>query len=168
MMELLASETKALQSIQQLKVAANKTNYENKTSTMLSLMTQPHRWRLSDGHVANVQTPEIQRAKELMDLVQQLSAPVSNVDARLQVLLKVKWCVQGVVTCTLTHSLTELLDREADLLNRGRPLASMEALRLRVRNLFLQFVEDPAYNPRARDFVRVSPPPPGTASGPLA
>jgi hypothetical protein len=164
MLELLASETKALQSIQQLKVEAFKANNESKTSTMLTLMTQPHRWRLSDGHVANVQTPEIQRAKELMDLFQQLCAPVTSVDARLEVLLKVKWCVQSVEPCTLTHSLAELLDREADLLNRGRPLASMEALRMRIRNLFLQFVEDPAYDPRARDFIRVSPPPPGVGA----
>jgi hypothetical protein len=53
----------------------------------------------------------------------------------------------------LTKEIMELVDREADLLNRGRAPKSMESLRLRISNLFLRFLEDPKYNPRASDFI---------------
>jgi hypothetical protein len=36
---------------------------------------------------------------------------------------------------------------------RGRPLKSMERLRIRLNNLVLQFLDDPKYNPRAADFI---------------
>jgi hypothetical protein len=47
-------------------------------------------------------------------------------------------------------------------LNRGRPFKSMESLRKRIGNLFLQFIENPAYNPRAQEFINIplpAPPP---------
>lgn len=53
----------------------------------------------------------------------------------------------------LTKELMELVDREADLLNRGRSAKSMDSLRVRISNLFLRFLENPQYNPRAADFV---------------
>ena len=41
-----------------------------------------------------------------------------------------------------------------DLLNRGRPLRSMERLRQRLNGLLLQFLDNPQYNPRAADFIQ--------------
>ena len=165
MLELLASETKALQSIQQLKFTSTKDTIEQKTETMLGLMAQPHRWMMSDGNQAQVQTPAIQRAKELLELYKALTSPLVSVNQRLEVLLNVKWTIKAVDSCMLTKTLSDLLDREADLLNRGRPFKSMEALRFRIKNLFLQFIEDPMYNPRASDFINVplAPPPPAAS-----
>ena len=45
--------------------------------------------------------------------------------------------------------LTELIDREADLLNRGRSEKALEGLRKRISRAFLSFVEDPRCNPEA-------------------
>lgn len=53
----------------------------------------------------------------------------------------------------LSKEITELVDREADLLSRGRPSKSMDTLRLRLSNLFLRFLENPQHNPRASDFL---------------
>lgn len=53
----------------------------------------------------------------------------------------------------LTKDIADLADREGDLLSRGRPLKSLERLRTRMGNLFLAFLQDPKYNPRAGDFV---------------
>lgn len=164
MLELLASETKALQSIQQLKFTSSKNTTEDKTETMLHLMAQPHRWQMSDGNTAHVQTPAIQRAKELLELHTALTSPLVSVNQRLEVLLNVKWTIKAVEPCMLTKTLSDLLDREADLLNRGRPFKSMESLRFRIKNLFLQFIEDPTYNPRAVEFINVPIAPP--AAGP--
>jgi len=157
MAALLAEETKALQNIQKLKLVANRQVHTSKTEQMLHLMAKPHKWQLSGGDVALVQTPATRRAKELLDLYDALNKPISlavagAVDARLDVLLHVKWTVLEFNT-PLTKDIADLADREGDLLSRGRPLKSMERLRTRLTNLFLEFLETPKYNPRASDFV---------------
>ena len=70
---------------------------------------------------------------------------------RLDVLLHVKWTVKEF-DCNLTREVVELVDREADLLNRGRSSKSLEGLRKRLANLFLQFCETPEFNPEAGQF----------------
>ena len=75
-------------------------------------------------------------------------------DERLDVLLHVKWTVKEF-DCILTRELVDLIDREADLLNRGRPEASLDGLRKRILNLFLQFIETPEFNPEAAHFQKV-------------
>lgn len=72
-----------------------------------------------------VLTPFTSRAKELGDLYQGLTLPNLRVDERLDVLLHVKWTVKEFDT-KLTKEIIELIDREADLLNRGRPDKSLE------------------------------------------
>ena len=61
----------------------------------------------------------------------------------------VKWTVKEF-DCNLTRSIVELIDREADLLNRGRAESSLDGLRKRLLNLFLQFIETPEFNPEVR------------------
>jgi phosphoribulokinase len=77
-----------------------------------------------------------------------------SVDERLDILLHVKWTVKEL-SCPLSREIVELVDREADLLNRGRKEASLLALRQRMSNLFLQFVETPEFNPEAIQYQRV-------------
>merc|ERR1711871_306554 len=73
---------------------------------------------------------------------------------RLDVLLHVKWTVKEF-DCNLTRELVDLIDREADMLNRGRPEKSFVGLRRRMANLFLQFIETPEFNPEAMRFQKV-------------
>lgn len=51
-----------------------------------------------------------------------------SVDERLDILLNTKWTVKEW-ECNLTREIVELIDREADMLNRGRPENSLEGLR---------------------------------------
>ena len=48
-----------------------------------------------------------------------------SVEERLEVLLHVKWTVKQF-DCQLTREIVELVDRESDLLNRGRSEKSVE------------------------------------------
>eukprot|EP00951_Prasinocladus_malaysianus_P028136 scaffold255258_cov22-Prasinocladus_malaysianus.AAC.1 len=48
--------------------------------------------------------------------------------------------------CNLTREIVELVDREADLLNRGRSPKTMEGLRKRIASMFLVFIETPEFN----------------------
>ena len=63
MSALLNHETQALQTMQQLKLNAQRSVHEEKTMSMLSEMSKPHQWQLSRGEIANVQTPETIKAK---------------------------------------------------------------------------------------------------------
>lgn len=90
MAALLANEVKALQSMQKLKLSAQKELHVERTEKMLEMMAKPQQWQLSRGEIAQVQTPETQRAKELLDLFNALNAPLTAVDQRLDILLNVK------------------------------------------------------------------------------
>ena len=66
-------ETKLLQTIDRLKLGANKGNRVKRVKKMLDLMSAPKQWQMSDGDVAEVHTPFTTRAKELMELYQGLN-----------------------------------------------------------------------------------------------
>lgn len=153
---LLQQETRLLQTIGRLKQEASRGGQSVRVNRMLSLMSKPKRWEMADGNIAEVHTPWTHRAKELQALFAGLEAPLLGVEERLEVLLDVKWTVQEF-DCRLTRELVELLDREADLLRRGRSDESMAGLRQRMRNLFLMFIETPDFNPEASRFLRAPP-----------
>lgn len=64
-----------------------------------------------------VHTPLTVRAAELQQLYRGLTLPSLSLDEQLDVLLHVKW-VAKEWDCGVTRELVELIDREADLLNR--------------------------------------------------
>jgi len=151
---LLLKEQKLLQTIDRLRLQANDENRDKRIRSTLQLMSSPKRWLMSDGEVAQVHTPFTTRAKELMELYNGLRLPFLSIDERLDVLLHVKWTVKEF-DCNLTRDIVELIDREADMLNRGRSEASLQGLRTRLANLFLQFIETPEFNPEAGRFQKV-------------
>ena len=58
--------------------------------------------------------------------------------------------------CILTRDISQLIDREADLLNRGRNVHTLIALRLRLGNLFLQYINAPEFNPESQKFLNAA------------
>lgn len=89
-------------------------------------------------------------------IVDNSTAPPNNkkVDDRLDILLQVKNTV-GECDCILTRDISELIDREADILNRGRSVETLSGLRKRLSNLFMQYIEAPEFNPESNRFLKV-------------
>jgi hypothetical protein len=152
--QLLHKETKLLQTVDRLKIQAHGVNKDAKTQHMLEAMAKPKVWAQTDGEATTVHTPFTTRAKELMDLYKGLRLPLLSIDERLDVLLHVKWTVKEF-DCNLTREIVDLVDREADMLNRGRPEKAFKGSRQRLANLFLQFIETPEFNPEALRFQKV-------------
>lgn len=152
--QLLNKETKILQQIDRLKITASSKNKNEKIANFLRAMSDPKLWKRTDGRFTEVHTPFSTRAKELMDLYNGLRLPFLSTDERLDVLLHTKWTVKEF-DCNLTREIVDLIDREADMLNRGRSETSLEGLRKRLSNLFLQFIETPEFNPEAARFQKV-------------
>ena len=149
--KLLFKETKLLQTIDRLKVLAQKENQEDNVNKMLSKMSKPKRWNLKDGHVIEVQTPYTTRAIELQQLYFGLQVPILTTEERLDVLLHVKWTVKEF-DCNLTREIVDLIDREADLLSRGRNPKTLTGLRRRISHLFITFTETPEFNPEVAKY----------------
>ena len=120
----------------------------------LAMMAAPKKWEMSDGDTLEVHTPFTTRAKELLELHRGLTMGELTTDERLDVLLHVKWTVKEF-DCNLTREIVDLIDREADLLNRGRAEKTLEGLRRRTANLFLQFIETPEFNPESTRLTAV-------------
>jgi hypothetical protein len=88
-------------------------------------MADPKLWLRSDGRYTEVHTPCTTRAKELFDIYNGLKLKSLSLDERLSVLLNTKWTVKEFDT-ELTREIVDLIDREADMLNRGRSETSLE------------------------------------------
>jgi hypothetical protein len=58
--------------------------------------------------------------------------------------------------CESQKNVEVQVDREADLLNRGRSVRTIQGLRRRISSLFLMFVETPEFNPEA-SAIQVTP-----------
>ena len=123
--QLLDKETELLQTIDRLKINATKLNKQDKIQQFLKNMSDPKTWLRNDGRYTEVHTPFTTRAKELMDIYNGLRLTNLSLDERLDILLNTKWTVKEF-ECNLTREIVDLIDREADMLNRGRNETSLE------------------------------------------
>lgn len=157
--ELLFKETEMLQTVGRLKQQALTESRHKRIRRVLDEMAAPKQWEMSDGEVASIHTPFTTRAGELRDLYVALVAEpgTSSVAERLDTLLHVKYTVKEF-DCALTREIVELVDRETDLLNRGRKQQSMANLRRRVGTLFLQWIQTPEFNPESARFQKTLQP----------
>jgi len=157
MAEILAKQTKALQTIDKLKADALRQGKSQRVGKMLGMMAQPKRWELGNGEVQQVHTPFTVRASELRELYHALNHKHSSLDERLEVLLNIKWTAKEF-DCRLTRDIAELCDREAEMIHRGRKESTLAGLRQRLGNLFLQFIETPDFNPESQRFQQAPNP----------
>ncbi|KNE60692.1 hypothetical protein AMAG_06055 [Allomyces macrogynus ATCC 38327] len=146
--ELLNQEATLIQQIETLKVEAQEEAHEKATNRWIDKMAGSKKWPLSKGGHVLVDTPTTLRARELRDLYYTLVNTPNSVDARLHILLQVKNAVKEH-DCTLSQDLIQLINREGDLLCRGRDGDCLDGLRQRISFLFLQFISVPEFNPEA-------------------
>jgi hypothetical protein len=152
--ELLHKEISLLQSIEKLKISANKENRTEKIAKFLEKMSADKKWKAYDGHYVNVQTVLTLTAAKLEKQFKKLNQSTS-VDVRLANLLEFKKLMEEhnkERPCSLIQKILELIERESDMLQRGRPDSSLEGLRQRLNNLYLSFIETPTFNPEAQRF----------------
>ena len=85
---ILDKETELLQTIDKLKIVANKENKQEKIRKFLKSMSDPKLWLRSDQRFTEVHTPFTLRAKELMEIYYGLKLK------RLDILLNTKWTIK--------------------------------------------------------------------------
>mmetsp|Transcript_1138 Transcript_1138/g.2604 ORF Transcript_1138/g.2604 Transcript_1138/m.2604 type:complete len:572 (-) Transcript_1138:269-1984(-) len=151
--ELLHKEIRLLQTIDKLRIRARSTNKEEAIKARLELMASPKEWLNAQGDFVEVITPVTTRASELVQLYNGLKLRGIPIPQRIDVIMNVKYTVREF-DCQLTRDIQELVNRENDMLSRGRSGKSLTGMRQRLENLFLQFIETPEFNPGAENFQR--------------
>jgi hypothetical protein len=91
---ILDKETELLQTIDKLKIVANKENKQEKIRKFLKSMSDPKLWLRSDQRFTEVHTPFTLRAKELMEIYYGLKLKKVTIDERLDILLNTKWTIK--------------------------------------------------------------------------
>uniref|UniRef100_A0A7I4C204 IQ motif and ubiquitin-like domain-containing protein n=1 Tax=Physcomitrium patens TaxID=3218 RepID=A0A7I4C204_PHYPA len=123
--ELMEKQLKLIQTIDNLKLKTEVVVHRRMIERKLTTMALPKVWELTNGQLINVTTPATIRAGELGQ----------------------------VFDTVLTREILNLIQREADLMYRGRSAKSISGLRKRILHRFWAFVEDPLYNPEAQMFA---------------
>ena len=135
-------------------ISANIENRTEKIAEFLKKMSSDKKWKAYDGHYVNVQTVLTLTAAKLEKQFKKLNSS-TTVDVRLANLLEFKKLMEEhnrEYPCSLIQKILELIERESDMLQRGRPDSSLEGLRQRLNNLYLNFIETPTFNPEAQRF----------------
>eukprot|EP00039_Didymoeca_costata_P008103 m.108082 g.108082 ORF g.108082 m.108082 type:complete len:626 (+) comp13949_c0_seq7:239-2116(+) len=152
-MALLDKQVNYLGTIDNLKIEANKQNKDAKVKKFFEHTSAPRQWIEAEyGKLNQMDTPETLRAKELSEVYYALGLESLENDERLDVLLHTKIIVEEFES-SLTNEIVSLLNREAELMLRKTKAQNLAGLRKRIRNLFLEFCEEPAFNPMAERYL---------------
>lgn len=128
--ELLHKEISLLQTIEKLKISANKENRTEKIQSFLQKMSADKKWKRYDGFYINVETLLTKTAGKLEEQFKKLNSS-TTVDIRLGNLLEFKKLMEGYYKmhpCSLIQKIISLIERESDMLQRGRPDSSLEGI----------------------------------------
>ena len=175
-LSLFRGVSRYLSAMEQLKLLADEGNRERRIARFLEDAATPRQWNNTEyGMSVAMETPSIQRARQLRDIYLLLFMPDLEMDERLDALLQLKAVVDEFSSDSLCREILELIQREAELIGRGardtvlhgtRPCCGgpgalrahprrAAGLRRRLLNLFLQFAETPKYNPEAARLLLV-------------
>ncbi|XP_071659468.1 IQ motif and ubiquitin-like domain-containing protein [Patagioenas fasciata] len=155
---LLEEEAQLIASIGRHKLNADEENQHKAILNFLDKCAQPKRWKAYDGKVTEMDTPNILRARELLEIYNSISMDDIAKDERIDVLGILRLTVKEH-ECKLTQEILELIDREVDLMSREVKECNLEGLRKRICTLFLQYVKTPKFNPEVAKILKVPPDP---------
>jgi hypothetical protein len=143
---ILNTEIEMLQTLDKKNLEAKKVAHEENTNRFFDQIGRPKLWKNSDGKYNSVTTPHTTRAAALSVLFLKLQETKMTIDERLDLLMSVK----TVVTerpADITSEIKQLINREADTINRGRPVETLQGLRDRITKLFLSYIQNEEMNP---------------------
>lgn len=149
--DLLNKEIEVLQAIDRMKASAAKVNKEEAINAFLEKLGKPKRWLIADKRYAEVVTPLTENAQRLYSLYRELTDSKVGIEERLDILIRLKQTIEKDDS-DLCFEIKQLINREADMIQRRRPLAAMEGLNSRISNLFLRYIEQPRVNPEIERF----------------
>lgn len=119
-----------MQTIEKLKIKANKENKNERIEKFLQKMSADKKWRIDDNSYVNVATVFTKTAEKLEEQFKNLNN-ITSVDMRLKNLLEFKKLMESYYEnhkCSLIQEIIALIERESDMLQRGRPDVSLEGI----------------------------------------
>ncbi|KAM4734897.1 IQ motif and ubiquitin-like domain-containing protein isoform 2-T2 [Anableps anableps] len=129
-------------------------NHEKRIRNFLNKSAASHQWQSATGRLFEMDSVNDIRARELKELYSEISEYPVDQQQRLRFLEKLKSTVMEH-ECQLVWDISDLIDREVDLLSRQVKEQNLEGLRKRICTLFLQYIKTPAFNPKVTKLLRV-------------
>lgn len=137
---VLEKEVKLLESIEAHRIRAREQQEKEKARRTLLNAGQPVSWTGYRGLKVSMDTLRTQRARELAGLYDALGEEAPPA-IRVERLVALKYALAATNTPTAAE-LSELVDREAELLARGAKGRQLQFLRARIQQLFVRFFKE--------------------------
>lgn len=152
---LLDEETELLAAIGRHQINASHSGQKRANLNLLGKAAAEISWISSvTGRPITVETPGTQRSKELLEIYQSIQMECITIDERIDILLTLKHALAEDKS-KICKELTELIDREAELIIRGVQDEFLVGLRRRIINRFMVYAKTPAVNPEVRKYLNV-------------
>lgn len=137
---VLEKEVKLLESIEAHRIKAKQEQDKERTRRFLLNAAQPVKWTGYRGMTITMDTLRTQRARELAGLYDTLEEDVPS-SIRVERLIALKHAINST-NSPAAFELTELIDREAELLTRGAKKPQLEFLRARIQQMFVRYFQE--------------------------
>lgn len=148
---VLEKEIKLLEAIEVHRIAVAKEQRKKKELGFLEKVSQPVTWTGYRGMTIQMDTLKTQRARELRELYLSLSRDDLNYQDRIELLISIKYALRTSGT-RLADDLSNLLNRECEMLIRGVSSKKLEYLRRRIDHLFIKYFKEPDFNPEVAKY----------------
>ncbi|XP_046988900.1 IQ and ubiquitin-like domain-containing protein [Schistocerca americana] len=150
--QVLEKEVKNLFEIEKQRLSVKQERLRRKELEVIDRCAEPITWTGYKGMKVSMDTLRNQRARELRELYSALCREEAPLESRVDLLMAVKDALVVHREPPLVDDIIELVDRECDLLVRGLNTDQLEALRARLRSLFLQLMKTPEFNPEVAKY----------------
>ncbi|KAL0277167.1 UNVERIFIED_CONTAM: hypothetical protein PYX00_004536 [Menopon gallinae] len=148
---VLEKEIKLLEAIEVHRIAVAKQQKKKKELDFLAKVSEPVTWTGYRGMTIKMDTLKTQRARELRELYLSLSRDDLNYQDRIELLVSIKYALR-VNGTRLSEELSNLLNRECEMLIRGVSSKKLEYLRRRIDHLFVKYFKEPDFNPEVAKY----------------
>lgn len=148
---VLEKEVKLLESIEAHRIRAKQEQDKEKARRVLLNASQPVKWTGYRGMTITMDTLRTQRARELAGLYDALEEDVAS-SVRVERLMALKHAINAT-NSSEGYELTELIDREAELITRGAKKPQLEYLRARIQQMFVRYFQEGSAEDREKAYM---------------
>ncbi|XP_008409464.1 IQ and ubiquitin-like domain-containing protein isoform X2 [Poecilia reticulata] len=151
---LLEQEMEFIAAIGRHQINVEAINQDQMIRNFLNKAAAAHQWRSATGRLFEMDSVPDVRARALKEIYDDISKFNVDQQERRRFLEKLRNTVMEH-ECQLVWDITDLIDREIDLMGRDVKEHNLEGLRKRICTLFLQYIRTPAFNPKVIKLLKV-------------
>lgn len=152
---LLNKEVKLIENIEKHRIIAKKESLKKERMRFLERSARPITFKSKSGEMISIDSRETQKAREFKEMYSALINTSLESTDRIDILQAVKQLfVSHFKEFEYADYLVEMINREIDLLTMGIKLKDLSSLHKRIEQLFINFLEQKEFNPKAAKYKK--------------